>query len=40
MVYRVAVIGVGKIAQDQHLPVIAKNPQFELAALVSQRGLT
>jgi D-galactose 1-dehydrogenase len=40
MAYRVAVIGVGKIAQDQHLPVIAKNPQFELAALVSQRGVT
>ncbi|MBL8893672.1 MAG: Gfo/Idh/MocA family oxidoreductase [Rhizobiales bacterium] len=40
MAYRVAIIGVGKIAQDQHLPVIAKNPRFELAALVSQRGIT
>ena len=40
MVYRIAIIGVGKIAQDQHLPVIAKNPRFELAALVSQRGIT
>ncbi len=39
MVFRVAIIGVGKIAQDQHLPVIAGNPQFELAALVSQRGV-
>jgi len=40
MAYRIAIIGVGKIAQDQHLPVIAKNPRFELAALVSQRGIT
>ncbi len=36
----IAIIGAGKIAQDQHLPVIAKNPQFQLAALVSQRGVT
>ena len=33
---RIAVIGVGKIARDQHLPVIAANPEFELAALVSR----
>lgn len=33
---RIAVIGVGKIARDQHLPVIAANPDFELAALVSR----
>jgi D-galactose 1-dehydrogenase len=37
--YSIAVIGVGKITEDQHLPVIAKNPRFELAALVSQRGV-
>lgn len=37
MAYRVAVIGVGKIAQDQHLPVIAGNTDFELAAVVSSR---
>ena len=30
--------GVGKIARDQHLPVIAKNPSFRLAAVVSQSG--
>jgi D-galactose 1-dehydrogenase len=35
---RVAVIGVGKIAQDQHLPVIAANDDFELVGVVSQRG--
>ncbi|UDL93382.1 Gfo/Idh/MocA family oxidoreductase [Lichenihabitans sp. PAMC28606] len=38
-VYSIAIIGVGKISQDQHLPVIANNPNFRLAALVSQRGL-
>ena len=36
---RIAIIGIGKIAQDQHLPVIAKNPDFELVGVVSQRGL-
>ena len=37
--HRIGVIGLGKIAQDQHLPVIAKSPAFELAAVASQRGL-
>jgi len=37
--HSIAIIGIGKITQDQHLPVIAKNPNFKLAALVSQRGL-
>ena len=37
MAYNLAVIGVGKIAQDQHLPVIAANPDFALAAVVSSR---
>ena len=35
----IAIIGVGKISQDQHLPVIAKDSRFKLAGLVSQRGL-
>ena len=39
-VHSIAVIGLGKIAQDQHLPVIAKNPNFRLDATVSQRGLS
>src|SRR5262249_22031585 len=39
MPHRVAIIGIGKIAQDQHLPVIAKNANFTLAAAVSQRGV-
>ncbi len=36
--YSVAIIGVGKIARDQHLPVIAKNPRFRLVAVVSHSG--
>ncbi|MEQ1769675.1 MAG: Gfo/Idh/MocA family oxidoreductase [Devosia sp.] len=36
---KIAVIGIGKISQDQHLPVIDKSPDFELAACVSTRGV-
>lgn len=38
---RIAVVGVGKIARDQHLPAIAGNPEFALAATVGpeQAGL-
>jgi D-galactose 1-dehydrogenase len=36
---KVAVIGVGKIAQDQHLPVIAGDADYELVGVVSQRGV-
>jgi D-galactose 1-dehydrogenase len=36
---KIAVVGVGKIAQDQHLPVIGKSEDFELAATVSTRGV-
>ena len=38
MTIRIAIIGMGKIAHDQHVPVIARNAGFELAAVVSQRG--
>lgn len=38
MAYKLGIIGLGKIAQDQHLPVVAKNPDFELAAVVSSKG--
>ena len=37
MAYKLAIIGLGKIAQDQHLPVVARNKDFELAAVVSSR---
>jgi D-galactose 1-dehydrogenase len=36
MPYRIAVVGVGKIARDQHLPCIAKNQNFSLVAGVSR----
>jgi D-galactose 1-dehydrogenase len=38
--HRIGIIGLGKIAQDQHIPVIKADPAFELAAVASQRGLT
>jgi D-galactose 1-dehydrogenase len=38
-IHRIGVIGLGKIAQDQHLPVIARSKAFRLAAVSSQRGL-
>jgi len=38
--FKIAIIGLGKIAEDQHLPVIAKDKDFELVATVSQRGLS
>jgi D-galactose 1-dehydrogenase len=39
MRHRIGVVGLGKIAQDQHLPVIAASEAFELVAVSSQRGL-
>lgn len=38
---RIAVVGMGKIARDQHLPAISSDPAFTLAATVSphDRGL-
>ena len=38
MTIKLGIIGLGKIAQDQHLPCVAKNKDFELAAVVSSRG--
>ena len=35
---RVGVVGLGKIARDQHLPAIDGNPRFELAATVERSG--
>jgi D-galactose 1-dehydrogenase len=36
--FRIALVGYGKIAIDQHIPAIRANPDFELAAVVSARG--
>src|SRR5690349_10114059 len=35
---RVAIIGYGKIAEDQHVPSIRANPRFELVASSSRSG--
>ena len=35
---RIAIIGFGKIAADQHVPAIAANPRLELAATSSRSG--
>lgn len=35
---RIAIIGFGKIAGDQHVPAIAGNPRFELVASSSRSG--
>lgn len=37
--HRIAVVGIGKIAIDQHLPVIGKSDAFELVGVVSGRGV-
>jgi D-galactose 1-dehydrogenase len=38
MPIRIAIIGYGKIARDQHVPSIVADPRFELAAVVSPRA--
>ena len=38
MPIRIAIVGYGKIARDQHVPSIAADPHFELAAVVSPRA--
>ena len=35
---RVAILGYGKIAEDQHVPAISANPRFELVATSSRSG--
>lgn len=37
--WKIGIIGLGKIAHDQHLPVINGNDTFELAGIASQRGV-
>lgn len=38
--YRLGIVGLGKIAEDQHVPAIRANPAFALVAVSSQRGVT
>ncbi|MHA1554662.1 MAG: Gfo/Idh/MocA family protein [Alphaproteobacteria bacterium] len=35
---KIALVGIGKIAHDQHVPTLADSPDFELAATVSRSG--
>lgn len=35
---RLGIVGVGKIVRDQHLPALAKSPDFQLAAAASRHG--
>jgi len=35
---RIALVGIGKIARDQHIPSIAANPNYELVAAVSRHA--
>jgi D-galactose 1-dehydrogenase len=35
---RVGIVGIGKIARDQHIPCIAAHPDFELAAVASRNA--
>ena len=38
MTYKIAIVGLGKIATDQHVPCINKNKKFKLAATVSRHA--
>ncbi|MBJ6120546.1 Gfo/Idh/MocA family oxidoreductase [Sphingomonas sp. BT553] len=38
MTIRLGLVGVGKIAHDQHIPTIAASPDFELVATASRHG--
>jgi D-galactose 1-dehydrogenase len=40
MAHRIGIIGLGKIAQDQHVPAIRANPAFQLVATSSTRAVT
>ena len=35
---KIAIVGVGKIARDQHIPAISQDPSFELAASASRNA--
>ncbi|SAK44076.1 dehydrogenase [Caballeronia calidae] len=37
-IYKLGVVGIGKIARDQHLPAIAAQPGFELVACASRNA--
>ncbi|MEG3176539.1 Gfo/Idh/MocA family oxidoreductase [Sphingomonas sp. RB3P16] len=38
MAIRIGIVGVGKIAQDQHIPVLNASPDFDLVTAASRHG--
>ena len=38
MTHKLALVGIGKIARDQHVPALTKNSNFELAATASRNA--
>jgi len=38
MATRIALVGIGKIALDQHVPALAASPDWQLAATISRHG--
>ncbi|MDP4031819.1 MAG: Gfo/Idh/MocA family oxidoreductase [Pseudorhodobacter sp.] len=38
MARKIALVGIGKIARDQHVPALAAAPEWDLAATVSREG--
>ena len=38
MVLKLGLVGIGKIARDQHLPALAADPRFELVACASRNA--
>jgi D-galactose 1-dehydrogenase len=36
--FRIAIAGIGKIARDEHVPAITRNPNFELSASISRNA--
>jgi len=38
MPLRIALVGIGKIARDQHIPALAANRRFELVACASRNA--
>ncbi|MEL7231282.1 MAG: Gfo/Idh/MocA family oxidoreductase [Pseudomonadota bacterium] len=39
MTFRLCLVGYGKIARDQHVPVIRQHPNFELVSVVNRSGI-
>lgn len=38
MITKIALVGIGKIALDQHVPALAASPDWDLAATISRHG--